>query len=170
VTVLRFGVLVPAWMHYDKTSLAFRAAIDQLPAGSRILPAFTRPIEGGLFRSAFEGSIPYLHLTEIAVGDIGGFTPLFFSVPGQQPIKVRADVSHLSAGTGSPPSLRELLDTEAGAPPSIGRAYLTEWRRTFDHVALFENGGPDAQPQLPPGLELASRGPGFSIYRIQGRP
>ena len=89
VAALRMAVLVPVWKEHDRTIGEFWAAIASLSPGSRILPALAGPIKNGLFRAAFSGWTHYAHLAEIAVSDIGAFSPFLFSVPGRQPIRVR---------------------------------------------------------------------------------
>ncbi len=167
VSFMRLAVLVPVWIQHDSAIAEFRTAVAHLPPGSRILPALARAVESQLLRAPSHGWKHYLQLAQIAVADIDAYSPLFFCVPGQQPIQVKPEV--LSPCTGGPATLQELFEAAAGLAPSRGRAYLISWPERFDYLAVLGEPVP-GRLKIAGGLEPEWRGDRFAIFRLRPRP
>ncbi len=167
MSVMRLAVLVPVWIQHDRVIAEFRAAVAHLSPGSRILLAVVGKAESVALRVPSRGLKPYLTLPVIAVADIDAFVPLFFCVPGQQPIQVNQELAALS-GNGPPAILQELYEVAKGSRPSRGRAYLISWPERFDYLAVLGKPVP-GRLEIAGGLEAEWHGDGFAIFRLRPR-
>jgi hypothetical protein len=160
------ATMASSWAGYDKQYQEFRAALAQIPQGSKIVTAID---SNALDKDPDQ---PYWHMAEFAIPDRGAFTSLMFATKGQHIVEAMPPYDRLAAGSaeqGSPPDVTELEDL------SLGRAngdadieevfpYLKFFQCHYDiAVVVTGNGKPSDVPDI---LTLRHAGSFFSLYDI----
>jgi hypothetical protein len=118
VFVIRIGLVEQAWLAADREYATDTAALDTLPAGSRI--AVAAPAD-----AVHVERIPLLHLPVLAVARRGAFVTTLFATPGQQPVGLRPPWDDL-AKEANPARLWQGLVSDdatvrAGLAPLLGQ-------------------------------------------------
>ena len=164
------AILTENWIGYDRQYSEFRAALHDIPKGSKLMTVLdgdslsyeTDPIPDQ----------PYWHMAEFAIVDRAAFTPLMFTTKGQHIVRVEPPYDQLAAGDaqqGSPPDVTELEDLAAGIDdndPDIEGVfpYLKRFQCHFD-IAVVIRGKGEAS-DVPEFLTLRYAGSFFSLYDI----
>jgi len=158
--------LTQSWLAYDRQFREFRAAMQDIPRGARILTV----LDGISFGDRPDQ--PYWHMAEFAVPERGVFTPLLFTTPGQHVVQLNAPYVKYAAATaqqGSPPYVDELAFLARGQmnhdpDMQLGTPYLNHFQCHFDIAVVIH---PDAKrTPIPSLLRLRHAGTFFSIYDI----
>lgn len=160
------ATLAGNWRYYSKQFSEFRAAIANVPSGSRLVTV----LDGNAMGLASDQ--PYWHMAEYAIVDRSDFTPLLFTTNGQHVIQLQPAVRRIAASTaqqGSPPDIDELDDIQAGNihdDPDIKNVfpYLIRFQCHFDYAIVIHSGGRQTPP--PDMLQRIHAGSFFSLYRI----
>ena len=160
-------LLTQNWLAYDRQYREFRAALEEIPYGSRLLTV--------LDANAIDGrpDQPYWHMAEFAIPARGAFTPLLFTTKGQHVVQWNqpyARYASASAQQGSPPDVSELrylargqLDADDTMRENV--PYLSHFQCHFD-IALVVHLGGERTP-VPSMLKLRHQGSFFSLYDIR---
>ncbi len=164
------AMLAENWIGYDRQYREFRAALRDIPKGSRLVTV----LDGDSFSDELDPipDQPYWHMAEFAIVDRAAFTPLMFATKGQHIVRVQPPYDRLAAGNaqqGSPPDVSELEDLAAGLEdndPDINDVfpYLKLFPCHFD-VAVVILGKGEAS-EVPQFLTLRHAGSFFSLYDI----
>ena len=104
MTGVSSATLAKDWRGYDRQYGEFRAALRQVPEGSRLVTV----LDGDSLGDAADQ--PYWHMAEFAIVDRSAFTPLMFTTKGQHIVGVKPPYDSLaaeSAQQGSPPDVAE---------------------------------------------------------------
>lgn len=165
----RTGVVAAAWWNAQSDVRAVREALRSVPAGSSVLPAAhdirEDQMAGAPFGRYYALHAMIWHLPELAISQQHAFVPNIFSIPGQQPLRIRerwAPMSDMHADKPVRPS-----ELAAGNFPPAHR-YLEHWR-SFDYMLVINADLPDADGGTFPAadLELVAD-KGFAVlYRIR---
>jgi len=160
------SLLEQDWHAYDLQYGEFRAALRQIPEGSKIATV----LDGEAMDMTSDQ--PYWHMAEFAIVDRGAFTPLMFATKGQHIVQPKAPygaIAAASAQQGSPPDVSELADLAAGRDqndPDINDVfpYLKFFQCHFNEAVIIHGEGePSPVPEF---LTLRHAGSFFSIYDI----
>jgi hypothetical protein len=164
------ATLAENWRGYDRQYSEFRAALRDIPEGSRMVTV----LDGDSLSDQLNPTPdqPYWHMAEFAIVDRGAFTPLMFATKGQHIIRMKPPYDRLAASNaqqGSPPDVSELEDLAAGLKdndPDIEDVfpYLKFFQCHFD-LAVIVRGKGEAS-DVPDFLTLRHAGSFFSIYDI----
>jgi hypothetical protein len=156
VTLARHAVLIEAWTQRDRDIAEFRQALGHIPVGARVMPVLAVQSKGPL-RAPGDGELAFWHLAEFAVAERGAYSPGFFAVPGQQPVKVAERFAALSQRGFDPVRIEQLEGATTGSATPGG------WQTRYDYVITI-GGAPDELSSLtgPP----VARGHRFGIYPI----
>ena len=151
IVALRLADVSLVWRHHNEDLAAFHSVISTIEPGSRVLPVMVTPDDVPDFYRGqppsriFMFGIPaIMHLPSLALIERHAFSPLLFTAPTKQPLRVLPPYSKIAVGEGIVPSYKWL---NADAPKSLPRdaPYLENWRDTFDYVlVLFAGKLPDA--------------------------
>jgi hypothetical protein len=164
------AVLAKDWTHYDAQVREFRAALKDVPSGTRLLTVLDGDAIGK------RSDQPYWHLGELAIVDRQAFTQLMFTTKGQHVILLRPPYDSFAAQTarqGSPPDITELDDLSNGqidGDEDIATVfpYLMYFQCHFDEALVIHLGGPrSAVPDL---LHVRHEGSFFTLYDIAKTP
>ncbi|MDE2109822.1 MAG: hypothetical protein KGJ79_01675 [Alphaproteobacteria bacterium] len=164
--------LTMSWRSYDRQYDEFRAALRQVPKGTKL---FTVLDDASLNYSP-DFSVPdqpYWHMAEYAIVDRGAFTPLMFATKGQHIVQVRPPYDGYAAKTaqqGSPPDVSELEDLAAGrvdGDPDIAEIfpYLKFFQCHFNMAVVVRGKGEPSD--VPDFLTLRHTGSFFSLYDVR---
>ena len=160
------SLLEQDWHAYDLQYGEFRAALRQIPEGSKIATV----LDGEAMDMTSDQ--PYWHMAEFAIVDRGAFTPLMFATKGQHIVQPKAPygaIAAASAQQGSPPDVSELADLAAGRDqndPDINDVfpYLKFFQCHFNEAVIIHGEGePSPVPEF---LTLRHAGSFFTIYDI----
>jgi hypothetical protein len=160
------AALAGNWRYYDKQYDEFRAALKDVPRGSRLVTV----LDGDAMGEAADQ--PYWHMAEFAVIDRSAFTPLLFTTKGQHVVQLQPGlekIAAISARQGSPPDISELDDLAAGTPDGDTDIvhvfpYLMRFQCHYDEaVVVHLNGNRSPVPDM---LHLRHAGSFFSLYNI----
>ena len=144
----REWVLWQHWRSMANESSEMRAALQTMPAGSRLL---VKP-KGGSFST--EGGAYLWHVPCLAVIDRNAFVSSVFASPRQQPLRVRERYRRWNET-----SWNQLMETDLGALP------FQELEADFDYVIVI---GAEAQDSAPPRwLEEKESGARFALYAVR---
>ncbi len=170
VACVSSATLADNWRGYDRQYSEFRAALGDVPEGSRIVTV----LDGDSLSNELEPTPdqPYWHMAEFAVVDRGAFTPLMFATRGQHIIRVKPPYDRFAADDaqqGSPPDVSELENLAAGRDdndPDIEEVfpYLKFFQCHFDEAVIVRGKGEASE--VPQFLTLRHAGSFFSIYDI----
>ena len=160
------AILAENWRGYDRQFGEFRAAIQHIPQGSKLVTV----LDGDALGKASDP--PYWHMAEFAIADRGAFTPLMFTTKGQHVVQLRAPYDRLAAATaqqGSPPDISELEDLSIGRTdddPDIDDTfpYLKFFQCHFNEAVVIHGHG--ERTAVPNFLTLRHAGSFFSLYDI----
>ena len=158
------------WLYYDRQYAEFRAAIRDLPRGTRIMTALDGTAMG------LASDEPYWHMAEFAIIDRQGVTPLLFTTAGQHVVRLQPAFEHYAASNaqqGSPPDIGELDDLAAGQIDGDKNIrdtfpYLLRFQCHYDAVAVIRSGGRPSP--APDSLSLRHRGSFFDLYAVKRDP
>lgn len=160
------ATLTADWAAHDKQYREFRAAIRDIPEGSKIFTVLDGDALGDI------DDPPYWHMAEFAILDRGAFTPLMFATKGQHIVRLKPPYDRLAAATaqqGSPPDVTELSDLALGRTqddPDIEEVYpyLKFFQCHFNYAVVIHGGG--QQADVPAFMSLKHAGSFFSLYAI----
>jgi hypothetical protein len=158
------AALARYWQTYDRRYGEFRATLQSLPRGQRLMTA----IDG----DPYDDVQPYWHLADFAVIDRGDMTSLMFTTKGQHVVQLNppfVGTAAASARQGSPPMLAELDKLAAGRADGDSDIrdvfpYLMRFPCHYDEVLVVNPAGPGSP--APSFLKLRHRGSFFSLYDI----
>ena len=158
-----------SWMPLDAQYRELRAALVQVPRGSRLLSFVTKAGgDRGIPRAPF---VSWMHMPALAVIERDVFYPNLHKQP-MMTVHATALTAPISPYESTPSAESDLWDglvTSVGGivrqrvDPSGRLVYWADWPRHFDMVIGLHFG---ADPDLPPALELVHRGSFFSLYRV----
>ena len=162
--------LAENWSGTDRQYGEFRAALRDIPRGSRMVTV----LDGDSF-SKQPDSAPdqlYWHMAEFAIVDRGAFTPVMFATKGQHVVQVKPPYDRFAADNaqqGSPPDVSQLEDLAAGLDdndPDIKDVfpYLKFFQCHFDEALIVRGKGEASE--IPDFLTLRHAGSFFSLYDI----
>ncbi len=164
------ALLAQNWRGYDRQYSEFRAALRDIPTGSKIMTA----VDGNSMATDSDSipEQPYWHMAEFAIIDRGAFTPLMFTTKGQHVVQINPPYDRLAAGSaqqGAPPDISELDDLASGSDdddPDIEKSfpYLRFFPCHFDEVVIVRGTGKAGD--FPDFLTLRHAGSFFSLYDI----
>lgn len=163
VILTQTALLTHAWIGYDAETAEFRRALTKLPEGTRILP-----ITETLDRSF----APHFHLVDYTVIDRHGFSPIFFTLPGQQIVRrtpAAADLGSRNTFQNNVIPNQWLLALD-DRPETIDAAvrfywpWVIGWSCRFDAVASFHV--TDGRLPADPRLVLIEAGSFFDLYGV----
>jgi hypothetical protein len=164
------ATLAENWRDYDRQYSEFRAALRDVPEGSKMVTV----LDGDSLSDQLGPTPdqPYWHMAEFAIIDRGAFTPLMFTTNGQHIIRLKPPYDRLAAANaqqGSPPDVSELEDLAAGVEdndPDIEDVfpYLKFFQCHFDEAVIVRGMGEASD--VPDFLTLRHAGSFFSIYDI----
>lgn len=164
------ATLAENWRGYDRQYGEFRAALRDVPKGSKLMTV----LDGDSLNDQLGPTPdqPYWHMAEFAIVDRGAFTPLMFTTKGQHIVRLKPPYDRLAAGNaqqGSPPDVSELEDLAAGLvdnDPDIVDVfpYLKMFQCHFDVAVVIRGKGEAAD--VPEFLTLRHAGSFFSLYDI----
>ena len=114
------ATLAENWRGYDRQYGEFRAALRDIPEGSRMVTV----LDGNSLSNQLDPTPdqPYWHMAEFAIVDRGAFTPLMFATKGQHIIRVKPPYDRFAADDaqqGSPPDVSELGTSRQGSTTTI---------------------------------------------------
>jgi hypothetical protein len=161
--LLQTGLLTRDWIGFDAETAEFRRALAKLPEGSRLLSITDTPD----MRFA-----AHSHLIDYALIDRHGFSPIFFTLPGQQIVHRTAEFAEFGARNTFQNNsiLAEWflpLDDRPDTVHALVRHYwpwLIRWSCRFDAVASFHV--TDRRLPTDPRLVPLVAGSFFDLYRI----
>ena len=164
------ATLAQNWRGYDRQYGEFRAALQGVPRGLRMMTVLDSDSLSSQSDSAPDQ--PYWHMAEFALVDRGAFTPLMFTTKGQHIIGVKPPYNRFAANDaqqGSPPDVSELKDLAVGLDdndPDIENVfpYLKFFQCHFDEAVIVRGKGEASE--VPDFLALRHAGSFFSIYDI----
>ncbi|MBV9583597.1 MAG: hypothetical protein JO213_01795 [Alphaproteobacteria bacterium] len=90
VLFARLAVVESVWLHSDRIYAADLAALDALPAGTKLAVAYPADAVNST-------AIPQTHLPVLAVARRAAFVPTLFAYPAQQPIALKPPYDRLAA-------------------------------------------------------------------------
>jgi hypothetical protein len=170
LTCVSSAILADNWRGYDRQYGEFRAALGDVPKGSRMVTV----LDGDSLNTQPDPTTDqlYWHMAEFAIADRGAFTPLMFATKGQHIIGVKPPYDRFAAGNaqqGSPPDVSELEDLAAGLDdndPDIEDVfpYLKFFQCHFDEAVIVRGKGEAGE--VPQFMSLRHAGSFFSIYDI----
>jgi hypothetical protein len=172
---VRVGLLTDYSRQVARQSLELRQAIAGLPAGSALLPAFSRDLaQWPDLREdrSFMALKRFNHMASLGLLETPIFIPTLFTTPTVQPLAVRPRYADLDAREGDPPRMTELLLAADGLLPvsaraiPAGRSFLVDWPAHFDYLVMYDFGEP--RNPLPDVLTPVRRGSFFTLFRIAG--
>ncbi len=160
------ATLTVDWIAHDRQYREFRAAIRDIPEGSKLFTVLDGDALGDI------DDPPYWHMAEFAILDRGAFTPLMFTTKGQHIVRLKPPYDRLAAATaeqGSPPDVTELSDLALGRTqddPDIDEVfpYLKHFQCHFNYAVVIHGGG--EQADVPAFMSLKHAGSFFSLYAI----
>jgi hypothetical protein len=161
------GAMTQNWRGYDRQFAEFRAALSDIPPGSRLLTVLDGDPLGQI------SDQPYWHMAEYAIADRQAMTALLFTTRGQHVVRVNPPYDRFVAVTaqqGSPPDIGELDDLEAGQAGGDTDIrdvfpYLKYFPCHYDEVVVVRvNDKPSPAPDM---LRLRHAGSFFSLYDVK---
>ncbi|MGE3933782.1 MAG: hypothetical protein AB7F67_11025 [Rhodospirillaceae bacterium] len=158
VLVVRVVAVEATWRTWDRQFAAYVRAIDALPEGARLTAALGYCCDTWARRRP-----PLVHLPNYVITDRNGFFPLFFAIPGQQPVTVRPPYAARAKEVENEISLRG-MDHALGPNKGARNPFLPEYLDGFDYVLAIRLDQFGAPP--PPDLEAVVTGDNFGLYRI----
>ncbi len=165
------AALAESWRGYDRQFSEFRAALRQIPEGTKLFTVLDGDsLDGSSDETVYDQ--PYWHIAEFAIVDRDAFTPLMFATKGQHIVQVKPPYDKLaakSAQQGSPPDVSELDDLAAGrvdGDPDIKNVfpYLKFFQCHFDMVVVVRGAGEASD--VPDFLTLRHEGSFFALYDV----
>ncbi|MDE2501204.1 MAG: hypothetical protein KGL56_13535 [Alphaproteobacteria bacterium] len=164
--------LARSWRGYDRQYSEFRAALHQVPEGTRLVTV----LDSDSLDYSPDVTVPdqpYWHMAEFAIVDRDAFTPLMFATKGQHIVQVKPPYDNFAAKTaqqGSPPDVSDLSDLSTGNvvdDPDIAETfpYLKFFQCHFNMAVVIRGKG--APSDVPDFLTLRHQGSFFALYDIQ---
>lgn len=166
VAVANAASLTASWAATDKQFNEFRAAIRDIPMGSRLFTI----LDGDSLEDISDP--PYWHMAEFAIVDRGAFTPLMFTTKGQHVVELKAPFNQIAAATaqqGSPPDVTELNELALGRSEDDSDIedvfpYLKFFQCHFQYAVVIHGKG--QQADVPAFMHLKHAGTFFALYEI----
>ncbi|MDE1939051.1 MAG: hypothetical protein KGI68_08515, partial [Alphaproteobacteria bacterium] len=163
--------LAQSWRGYDRQYSEFRAALHQVPEGTRLVTV----LDSDSLDYSPDVTVPdqpYWHMAEFAIVDRDAFTPLMFATKGQHIVQVKPPYDNFAAKTaqqGSPPDVSDLSDLSTGNvvdDPDIAETfpYLKFFQCHFNMAVVIRGKG--APSDVPDFLTLRHQGSFFALYDI----
>ena len=155
--------LATDWKNYDRQIAEFRAALRDVPRGSRLMTVVDRDVPNDAL---------YWHIAEFAIIDRSAFTSLMFTTKGQHIIYLKRAVAPFAAHTadeGMPPEMDDLETLASGRTrdPEVRRLWhdLFYFPCHYDEVVFIRgNGKPEHAPDM---LKLRRKGSFFALYNLR---
>lgn len=148
--------LATDWKNYDRQIAEFRAALRDVPRGSRLMTVVNR--------DALNDAL-YWHIAEFAIIDRSAFTSLMFTTKGQHIVYLKPAVAPFAAHTsteGRPPEMDDLESLASGQSSRRFWHYLFYFPCHYDEVVLIRgNSKPENVPDM---LKLRREGSFFALY------
>jgi len=155
--------LATDWKNYDRQIAEFRAALRDVPRGSRLMTVVDPDVPNDAL---------YWHIAEFAIIDRSAFTALMFTTKGQHIVYLKPAVAPFAAHTaveGTPPEMDDLEALASGqtSDPEIRRLwhYLFYFPCHYDEVVLIHGNGKPAS--VPGMLKLRREGSFFALYNVR---
>ena len=166
--VLSFIALVNAahiaglWLSYQPEFAALRASFLQIKSGSFVLVGHANFKNGQFDKS----EMPIMTATALAAKYEGAFVPTLFTIPGQQPLQVCPQLSHLALGHTKdywPVAVSVLAAIANGVRISEVPPHVRDWVHDYDYLYLI---GPRGPNPIPSRLTALTIGNSFTLYKI----
>ena len=153
-------LLTQNWSQYDAAYQNFRAAMRELPRGTRILTA----TDGHAIGRQAEHS--YVHMADFSLIDRDDYSPLLFAWKGQSIVRLRHETGSRSAHEGLPPDTSELGPLAHGKTLGLTHdyPYLQRFQCKFDAAVVITMGGTPSP--VPSFLHLRQTAHAFDLYEI----
>jgi len=155
--------LATDWKNYDRQIAEFRAALRDVPRGSRLMTVVDPDVPNDAL---------YWHIAEFAIIDRSAFTALMFTTKGQHIVYLKPAVAPFAAHTadeGAPPEMDDLESLASGqtSDPEVRRLwnYLFYFPCHYDEVVLIHGNGKPAS--VPGMLKLRREGSFFALYNVR---
>jgi hypothetical protein len=177
----RAGFVGSVWMARQADIRSLEAALSHVPPGAAVLPlehkASVRGEAGAPIGRYFHFGASFYHYPTLAVLERRAFSPLVFTTPGKQPLRVREPWKDISVPNGgrSPPFWA--LIPGAGKP-ALQRIwlrdapYIRHWRQRFDYALMLNCDvlEPVDRERAPEGLRLIADEGFARLYRVDRKP
>jgi hypothetical protein len=158
---LRAQAVTAQWQGFDRDFAPIRAALRELPKGTRLDAAFAVPPPPAPDPPAF------LHLPSYVVLDADGFYPGVFSFPGQQPLTLTPDYADLGGHIGSR-SIFQRFPLDHGLLAFEGLdPFAPALLARFDVLLTYRD---DLLRPLPAGLVLLRKSGPWKLWRLPAQP
>lgn len=158
VLVVRVGAAEATWRTWDRSLTAYVRALDALPDGARLTGALGYCCDSWARRRP-----PLVHLPNYVIIRRNGFFPLFFAIPGQQPVALRPQYEALAERTKNEVSLRG-MNHRLGPNKVARNPYESEYLAGYDYLLAINQHMFGVPP--PPGLPAVVTGDDFGLYRL----
>lgn len=153
------------WMQRQADIRALYAALDDVPAGSRLLPAVVTTHDSAaepIGRYLDGLSETYPHLATLAVMRRHAYVPTVFAESGKQPLRVLQPYSNIHEMSGGLPV--SVDDLKTGNTEAAN--FLADWQSNFDYVLVVNADQSPAERQIIPGVCLVGDHGFARVYRI----
>lgn len=150
-------------------------AIAQVPAGAAVMPLEHRPSYRGKAAAPigryFHFGSNVFHLYTLVVSERRAFSPLVFTQPGKQPLRVRPPYDVLSVPNGGRSPMLSVLGRRHPKWNEIA-PYLPYWKSRFDYALMLNADlGPDVDREIvPPELTLVADEGFARLYKVTRKP
>ena len=144
--------LASDWKNYDRQIAEFRAALRDLPRGSRLMTVVD---------PKFPNNALYWHIAEFAIIDRSAFTSLMFTTKGQHIVYVKPTAP---TEGNIPPGLQYLEELASGQTSDPRWHYLLNFPCHYDEVVLIR--GNEKRENVPEMLQLRREGSFFTLYSV----
>lgn len=161
VLALRISEVQAKWNETARTTDAFRASVQLIDRGSKVLVAYADPdADEELLNQGL------VHAACLAIIERSSLVTTAFTVVGKHILRARADYRDLvDTEDGTPPSVSQLMEVAAN-PDMEADAYWGDWTADYDYVYFLFTGS-DHQNPNPTYLDAKYVGNGFALYRIK---
>jgi hypothetical protein len=136
------------WHAHNAYVDTLRGVVAKVPAGSRVIVARPDPqlnrrwwheVPPGRRLIGFGSADD--HLAALLLTERRAFSPLLFSSPTQQPIRVLEPYREISVPSGYPPDYTLLATTKPTGEDSEKFPYLRDWPAKFDFALIVDSDG-----------------------------
>lgn len=173
LTVGRAAWIGDIWDQRQADVRSIQRALAQVPEGSAVMPLEHRPSVRGKLAAPigryFHFGASVFHLYTLTVTERRAFSPLVFTQPGKQPLRVKKPYDVLSVPNGGRSPTLAVIRPETYHPTWVAIApYLPYWRSRFDYALMLNSDlGPDVNKDpLPPELTLVADEGFARLYKV----
>jgi hypothetical protein len=165
IIIVNLGYTAYIWLSYRGDYAALKASFALLQRGSFVLVGQSALNEAP---ATLLTDIPMHRAPSLAVHYANAFVSSMYTFSGQNPVRVRRDLSRFEVDSKTetyiPPSLRTLQMLARGEKVPDAPRYVQTWAQDFDYVYLVGRHVPDAIPNVLDELTTSKR---FTLYRVR---